>query len=286
MRLPTLTGLCAAALLGAGSAHGADTDVSYANFAFASELGSGIYELHGHTLQVYQLQPSHWLRDTPRPGTRPGIKLIFPVTIGFFNYKSADLVHLELPTAIGAVSFEPGVQLDYWMHEDWHVYPYAKGGFTYSSTTELNALIYSLGVRSDVRFSLFDGAGMWRSELLRAGVHYTHAGTTQADGSVTPLPDDAFTRWRNGVELRHVFGAPFHEHRAEAGVYGIIDIYSDAPSGPASGISTRTVQYEGGLMFGTNPTWGLWGWPLPRLGIGYRAAGALTGWRIVFGDPF
>ena len=118
MRLPTLTGLCAAAALGAGSAHGADTDLSYANFAFASELGSGIYELHGHTLQVYTVQPSHWLRDTPRPGMRPGIKLIFPVTVGFFNYKSEDLIHLELPTAIGALSFEPGVQLDYWLHED------------------------------------------------------------------------------------------------------------------------------------------------------------------------
>jgi len=275
-----------AALLGAGSARGADTDVSYANFAFASELGSGIYELHGHNLQVYQLMPSHWLRETPRPGTRPGIKLIFPVTLGFFNFKSADIIHLDLPSSIGAVSFEPGVQLDYWLHEDWHVYPYAKAGFTYSSTTEVNALIYGLGVRSDVRFSLFDGAGMWRSELLRAGVHYTHASTTQADGSVTPLPNDAFTRWRNGVELRHVFGPPFWERRAEVGIYGIIDIYSDAPSGPATGISTRTVQYETGLMFGTNPTWAIWGWPLPRLGIGYRAAGALTGWRIVFGDPF
>jgi hypothetical protein len=286
LRLPTLTGLCAAALLGAGSARGADSDVSYANFAFASELGSGIYDLHGNTLQVYQLQPGHWLRDAPRPGARPGIKLIFPVTVGFFNYKSSDILDLELPSNVGALSFEPGVQLDYWLHEDWHVYPYVKAGATYSSTTEVNALIYSLGLRSDVRFSILDGAGMWRSELLRAGVHYTHAGVTQPDGSVQPLPDDAFTRWRNGVELRHRIGPPFQERRAEVGVYGIIDIYSDPPSGPASGISTRTVQYETGLMLGTNPTYQVWGIPVPRIGIGYRAAGALSGWRIVFGDPF
>jgi hypothetical protein len=286
LRLPTLTGLCAAALLAAAGARGADSDLSYANFAFASELGSGIYDLHGHTLQVYQLQPSHWLREAPRPGARPGIKLIFPVTVGFFNYKSRDILDLELPSNVGALSFEPGVQLDYWLHEDWHVYPYVKAGATYSSTTELNALIYSLGVRSDVRFSILDGAGMWRSELLRAGVHYTHAGVTQPDGSVEPLPANAFTRWRNGVELRHRFGPPFRDRRAEVGVYGIIDIYSDPPSGPASGISTRTVQYETGLMLGTNPTYQVWGIAVPRIGIGYRAAGALTGWRIVFGDPF
>ncbi|HEY2807668.1 MAG TPA: hypothetical protein VGI91_02655 [Steroidobacteraceae bacterium] len=285
MRLPTLTGLCAAALLGAPGAWGA-SDTSYANFAFATELGSGIYELHGQTLQVYTLQPAHWLRDTTRPGARPGIKLIFPVTIGFLDYKSEDLLEFQLPTSVGAISFEPGVQLDFWLDEDWHVYPYAKAGGTYSSTPAANALIYGLGIRSDMRFSIFDGADMWRSELLRAGVHYTHQGAVQADGTVLPLPDDAFTRWRNGVELRHRVGPGFSQRRAEIGVYAMIDLYSDTPSGPVTGISTRTVQYEEGLVFGTNPTWQLWGIPVPRIGIGYRQAGSLTGWRIVFGDPF
>ncbi|MBS0578994.1 MAG: hypothetical protein JSR36_06995 [Proteobacteria bacterium] len=286
MRLPKLTALCAAALLRAATASGADSDASYANFAFATELGSGIYELHGHTLQVYQLTPNHSLRDTPYPGARPGIKLIFPVTVGFFNYKSSDLLEFQLPRNVGALSFEPGVQLDFWIKEDWHVYPYVKAGGTYSSTTALNAIIYSIGLRSDHRFSIFDGAGMWRSELLRAGVHYTHESTTLSDGTTVPLPDDAFTRWRNGVELRHVVGAPFHDRRAEIGVYGMIDIYSDSPSGPATGISTRTLQYEAGLMFGTNPTPQIWGLPVPRIGIGWRDAGSLSGWRIVLGDPF
>jgi hypothetical protein len=286
LRLLTLPGLCAAALLGATSARGATTDTTYANFAFASELGSGIYRNGGDTLQVYQLLPTHWLRDTPRPGTRPGIKLIFPVTVGFLNYTSGDLLEFQLPSTVGAVSFEPGVMLDFWVHEDWHVYPYAKAGGTYSSTTAANALIYGLGVRSDVRFSIFDGADMWRSEVLRAGVHYTHADALQTNGTVAPLPDDAFTRWRNGVELRHSVGSPFHERRAEVGIYAMVDVYSDTPSGPVTGISTRTVQYEEGLMFGTNPTWQIWGFPLPRIGIGYREAGGLSGWRIVFGDPF
>jgi hypothetical protein len=26
--------------------------------------------------------------------------------------------------------------------------------------------------------------------------------------------------------------------------------------------------------------------PLPRLGIGWREAGVLSGWRLVLGDPF
>jgi hypothetical protein len=49
---------CALALLGGDFAHAAAPDTGFANFAFASELGSGIYEVDGRTLQVYQLQPS------------------------------------------------------------------------------------------------------------------------------------------------------------------------------------------------------------------------------------
>ena len=72
-----------------------------------------------------------------------------PVTVGFLNYTSSDILELQLPDSVGAVSFEPGVQLDYWLHEDWHVYPYMKAGATFSSTTAVNALIYGIGVRSD-----------------------------------------------------------------------------------------------------------------------------------------
>ena len=290
MRLLTSTGLCAALLLSLAACPDAcaDSDTGFANFAFASELGSGLYEAGANTLQVYQLKPSHELREAPMPGSPPGIKLIFPVTVGFLNYTSSDILELQLPDSVGAVSFEPGVQLDYWLHEDWHVYPYMKAGATFSSTTAVNALIYGIGVRSDFRFSIFNGAGLWSSELLRAGVHYTHSSTptSQSDtgapesGATTSLPDDAFTRLRNGAELRHGFGGLIDDRRPELGVYGIIDIYSNAPSGPATGISARTVQYEGGLMFGLNPMYQVWGFPVPRIGIGYREAGALSGWRL------
>jgi hypothetical protein len=30
----------------------------------------------------------------------------------------------------------------------------------------------------------------------------------------------------------------------------------------------------------------VWGIGLPRLGIGYRDAGVLSGWRLVIGEPF
>ena len=39
-------------------------------------------------------------------------------------------------------------------------------------------------------------------------------------------------------------------------------------------------------MFGLNPMYQFWGVPCPRIGIGYRVAGAFSGWRLVLGEPF
>jgi hypothetical protein len=293
-------GLCALALLradpGRATAHEAQAapaacvspcvtpagaDTGYANYAFASELGSGVYEINGSTIQVYQIEPGYRLRSAEYPGDRPGIRLIFPVTVGFFDFELQDLAHLEIPTHIGAVSLEPGMQLDYWLRPQWHVYPYAKAGATFASSAEVNAYIWDVGVSSDYRFSVWNTTDLWRADLVHARVHYH---STLEDGAA--LPDDSFTRLRNGVELRRTFGAAWRERRYEMGVYGVSDIYLDAPHGPQSGISARTLQFEFGLMFGLNPMYRLWGVPWPRLGIGYRDAGILSGWRLVIGEPF
>ena len=253
----------------------AATDTRIANYAFASELGSGIYEVGGRTIQVYQLQPSYKLRAASPHTSPPGIRLVLPLTVGFFNFQPSDLVHLHLPTSIGAMSLEPGVELDYQLQDAWHLIPYTKAGGTFASSTQLNAVLYGVGIRSDYHFSAAGGAGLWRADLTHVGVRYQSA-----------LPNDSFTRLRDGVELRRSFGWPSPHRAAQLGPYAITDFYLAAPTGPGSGISARTVQFEAGLMLGADPMWEIHGVALPRIGIGYRVAGVLSGWRLVIGDPF
>jgi len=276
VRALTATWLCALAMMRAGTnCAAATTDTRLANYAFASELGSGVYEVAGRTIQVYQLRPSYNLRPASPHTSRPGIKLILPVTVGFFNFQPTDLIHLHIPTHIGAVSFEPGVEVEYRLNDPWRLYPYVKAGGTFASSRQINAVLYGVGIRSDYRFDAFGSAALWRADLAHAGVHY-HSN----------LPNDSFTRLRDGLELRRNFDRPLRARQAQLGLYGVTDIYFDAPSGPASGISARTVQFEAGLMFGANPMWQVHGITVPRIGIGYRVAGVLSGWRLVIGDPF
>jgi len=281
VRALTATWLCALALMRAASTYAVNpgtygsADTQYANFAFASEVGSGVYEISGSVITVYTFEPYYTLRSAQPHGGRPGIRLIFPFTVGFFNFQTKDLVHLQLPNSIGALSFEPGVELDYWINDVWDIYPYVKAGGTVASSSDANAVIWGAGVRSDFRFEALESAGLWRAQLAYAGAHY------QGD-----VPNESFTRLRNGAELRRTLNLTWHSRALQVAPYGIADVYFAAPSGPASGISPRTFQYEVGLMLGVSPRWEIYGVPMPRLGLGWREAGVLSGWRLVLGDPF
>jgi hypothetical protein len=272
--------LCALALTRAVTAAGqaaapSAADTQLTNYAFASELGSGIYAIDGRAITVYQLPLYYPLRNAAPRGGRPGIRLLFPVTFGFFNFKPVDLAHGEVPSSIGALSLEPGVELDYWLSDAWHVYPYLKAGTSFASSSTVNAVIYGAGVRSDYRFGALGGRGLWSAVLAYGGVHYR-----------SELPSDSFTRLRNGLELSHGLPWQWRGRALEAAPYAFVDVYLSAPEGPQSGVPTRTVQFETGFTVDVIPGWRIGSWRVPRLGVGYRAAGPLSGWRIVIGDPF
>jgi len=250
-------------------------DTQFANFAFASELGSGVYEVGGRIIQVYQFPIKFALRDAVEGQSPPGLNLMLPVTVGFFDFKTKDLAQLDVPNHLDALSFEPGVELDYWLNDAWHIYPYAKVGGSFSSGSGVSSVIWGVGIGSDYHFRELDGSGLWRAAFNYAGVHFR--------GDV---PDDYFTRLRNGAELREKIPWSIDERNVEIAPYGAADIYFHAPSGPASGISERTLQFETGVMLGVSPMWEIFGITLPRLGVGYRFAGEFSGWRLVIGDPF
>src|SRR6516164_11117325 len=170
----------------AGPTNFGTADTQYANFAFASEIGSGVYEISGSVITVYTFEPAYTLRTATPNGGRPGIRLIFPSTVGFFNFDTKDLLHLELPNSIGALSFEPGVELDYWITDGWDLYPYVKAGGTVASSSQVNAIIYGTGLRSDYRFDALGSFGLWRATLAYAAAHF-HGDE----------PNQSFTRLRD-----------------------------------------------------------------------------------------
>ena len=98
--------------------------------------------------------------------------------------------------------------------------------------------------------------------------------------------DDNLVRVRNGLEVRHLTGLTIAQPEIELSVYGFADYFPDAPRPPVAGTRTSRFQVEPGFLLGAAPQWRIHNVELPRLGIGYRFAGDLSGRHLDISTPF
>jgi hypothetical protein len=242
------------------------------NFAFATQLGSGIYSVSGRTLQIYRLPFSHTIRSTDEGEF--GIELTLPVTFGFFDFELQDVEDGDLPTRVDSLSFVPGLRLAFELAPDWRLEPYAEAGIARAGDVNAHANVYAAGVTSLYEF---DGQGFeWllRNDLVLAGVDLR--GT---DGS------DRFARLQTVLTARRPFG---RDSSTDYLLYALNEYSVDQPRGPVDSaiLDGRSMQYEIGITLGWRETRRVWNIPLPRVGIGYRFGSNLDVFRIVFGAPF
>ena len=243
-----------------------------ANFAFATQLGSGVYSVAGRTLQIYRLPFSHTIRSTDDSGF--GIELTLPVTFGFFDFELQDIEDGDLPTRVDSVSFVPGLRLAFEVAPGWTLEPYAEAGIARAQNANAHANVYSAGVASLYEF---DGQGFdWllRNDLVWAGVDVR--GTSG---------QDRFVRLQTVLTARRPFS---QGSAADYLLYALNEYYVDQPGGPVDSAlqDGSSMQYEVGVTLGWRETRRLWKIPLPRVGVGYRFGSNLDVFRIVFGTPF
>jgi hypothetical protein len=242
------------------------------NYVFATDLGSGVYDLGGRTLQIYRYTYRKDLREAaPR---KPGVRFVLPVTAGFFDFNPVDVISNGPPTRVDSFSVVPGAELDYLLPGDWHVLPYVRAGFSVASSS-VDGLLYGAGVRAERETGYHGWDAFVHGELAFAGVNYRH-----------DAPGDRFVRLRQAFDLTRGFGRHVREHQLEVGVYAIFDAIIDPPTMPLAGREDAPVQAEFGVTFASRPRIRIWKFDAPRLGFGYRLAGELSAWRFVIGAPF
>jgi len=246
---------------------------STVNYVFATDLGSGIYDLDGRTLQIYQLTYRKDLRAALPEQT--GIRFELPVTLGFFDFKTSDVLSFGLPSRVDSFSVVPGLAFEHVINDEWRVIPYARAGFSVASSS-VDGWLYGAGVRLERSGDFHGWDNLTRSELAFAGVEYR--------GEV---PNDRFVRLRQGFDFTRSIGWRLDGDRTvELGLYNIVDIIVDPPISPVSDGRNQPMQFEFGFTFATRPRYKVWRFDLPRLGFGYRMAGELSAWRFVIGKPF
>jgi hypothetical protein len=242
------------------------------NYVFATDLGSGVYEMNGRTLQVYRYTYEHDLRE-PRAAT-PGLRFVLPVTAGFFDFNPVDVISKGPPTRVDSVSLVPGFEVDYLLGDDWHLIPYARAGLSIASSS-VGGILYGAGVRLERRGEWHGFDQYLRSELSYAGVEYRH-----------DVSSDQFVRLRHGVDITRGMGFRLRGREPEVGLYAIFDLIVDPPTAPVAEGRKQPIQAEFGFTLSTRPVLKIWRFDAPRIGLGFRLAGELSSWRIVIGVPF
>ena len=242
------------------------------SYVFATDLGSGVYELDGRTLQIYRLTYEKALREAT--ADKVGVIFDLPVTFGFFDFKPIDVIRHGIPTSVDSFSAVPGIKLDYVLPGDWHLLPYARAGFSTASSS-VDGWLFGAGMQLEHRSDWHGWDSLARSEVAYATVSYRQE-----------LPDDSFVRLRQGFDLTRALPWTVGSRKVELGLYGIFDVIVDSPAAPLAGGRNYPLQAEFGFTFGTRPRYKVWRFDFPRLGFGYRLAGELSSWRFVIGVPF
>jgi hypothetical protein len=245
---------------------------STVNYVFATDLGSGLYDMDGRTLQVYRFTYDHDLREVS--DAAPGIRFVLPVTAGFFDFTPLDVLSEGPPTRVDSISIVPGFEFDYLLRDDWHLIPYVRAGLSIASSS-VGGVLYGAGLR-------LEHTGEWggwdrfrRAELNYSAVAYRN-----------DVPDDRFVRLRYAVDITRGMGFKLGRREPEIGAYLIADAILDPPTAPVAGGHKQPLQAEFGFTLSSRPVLKVWRFDAPRIGVGYRFAGQLSAWRIVIGVPF
>jgi len=245
------------------------------NYAYAALLGSGIYSISGRTIQIYTIT-GHVTLGQPRD-ERIGVRLILPVTLGFFDFEPDDLLETGLPEGVNTLSFVPGVELAIPLRRGWTLFPWVQAGAALDFSADQQSWIFAGGV--DARWEKRIGA-----RLLRASLRPFYAGNVlEGFGSY-----DDYGEVDLAIEAREPLGACLGRAELDLGYFVIAYYYTQDLSflrAPSTRLGLSN-QFEAGFTVGTVRPVRVWGVRLPRVGFSYRFGSGVPSVRLVLGAPF
>ncbi len=253
-----------------------DQSAQTINYAFATQLGSGIYSINGRIIQIYRVTAPIPLR---KPGeARLGIRLRLPVTLGFYDFKFEDVIDTGLPEDIGTLALVPEIEFELPRRvSNWRLLPFGGfGGGKDFQGGEFN-FIFTTGVRSLVWWP-------WRKAEIRLANRLVYSGYTTKQLSLI----DDFGLFETGLDLRRPLGFRIFGKQADASVFGANYLYLHSPKLATLNTAdlTFSTDWEIGVTFGTTEPIRVFGIGLPRLGVSYRFKPDRGIVRFVIGDAF
>ena len=186
------------------------------NYAFATQLGSGIYRVNGRTAQIYRLAFSINLLSSKE--RRWGLRLRLPFTFGFYNFKIEDILETGIPDKFSTIALVPTLEFDVPFGEHWWLGPF--GGFGVGndfSTNEIN-YIFAAGIRSLAIL-------LWNANDIRLGNRLVYSGYTNKNLGFV----DDFGVFETGLDFRRKLGFPIGSKDIDGSIFAANYLYFISP---------------------------------------------------------
>lgn len=139
-------------------------DTEPVHYAYANYLGSGIYRTTGQSASLISMPFSYRLSHSDKVN----YELRLPVSVGFFDFDLGNLPSLDLPNGIGAITFTPGLAINYEATEDWLIETYMDLGYGRNLTQQRGVTIHSSGVSALYHFNMKNYDSIWANRLYYA----------------------------------------------------------------------------------------------------------------------
>ena len=252
------------------------TAAQLVNFAYASQLGTGVYSVEDRTVYVLRAPVSFRVRHADE--TRWGIRVLLPLTLGLHDFEPRDLIDEGFPEGkLETLTLVPGVQFDKRLYDRWIVRPYARLGAAKDLEGGDLAIVYDVGLKS--RLILLRGT--WELSL---GNEFLYAGAT-------PTGEDSssfFVELDTGFDARHPMGFTVKERDPFFSLFAIHHLYVEPLEFErffGEPVRVRNT-VEVGFALGVEPVAKIWGMKIPQLGLSYEYGSDFWALRFNVGFPF
>ncbi len=249
-----------------------EAELAPINFAYATWIGSGYYNLADRRLYVLRIPAAIPLRSMN--DDHWGINLLLPVTFAYEEFGSnfSDYITDDI---LGA-AFVPGVEVQIPVSKNWILKPFGQFGVGYSEST--TTYIYGGGIKSLYSFQ-------WGRVDFGLGNSLTFA----VENATGNSEDEGFSMFQIGLDARHLINFSTGNRDADIGSHVVVSRFLDTFDffGIDGEVSQRIrTLVEIGLTLGMDPPVTLLGIDFSRVGIDYTFGKDFSGIGLNLGFPF
>jgi len=240
---------------------------------YSAVFGTGSYRIGERDVFVITAPYSNTYREASED--KYEIAYTLPVTLGFYDYATEDIIDLEIPSDVATLTFLPGIHYVIPLSDNWVIKPFANLGYGKEFEGGEEAWIYSAGVRSLYHVR----ENSWR---IAFGSALYYAGNTRESES-----DLGFAALELAVDISHETDMQMDGQKVYLGGYAAVYLFSNLEFIQSDQTTFElNEQYELGLTISASDHINMLGMELDRIGIGYLASPGFRAWRLVFSFPY